>query len=56
MLTASSHCSAKNISLESADSDDYPDTVEYAKDKLLAMEKIATGIYLSGHPLDQYKN
>ncbi|MGE5494572.1 MAG: DNA polymerase III subunit alpha [Burkholderiales bacterium] len=38
-----------------ADSDDYPDTAEYEKDQLLTMEKIATGVYLSGHPLDQYK-
>ncbi len=41
--------------LEVIDSDDYPDTVEYDKGKLLTMEKIATGVYLSGHPLDQYK-
>ncbi len=39
-----------------ADSDDYPDTAEYEKDQLLTMEKIATGVYLSGHPLDQYKD
>lgn len=38
-----------------ADTDDYPDTAEYEKDQLLTMEKIATGVYLSGHPLDQYK-
>lgn len=41
--------------LGATDSDDYPDTSEYDKDKLLTMEKIATGVYLSGHPLDQYK-
>ena len=37
------------------DADDYPDVAEYSKDKLLAMEKVATGVYLSGHPLDRYK-
>ncbi len=42
-------------SLEAVDSDDYPDTAEYDNDKLLTMEKIATGVYLSGHPLDRYK-
>ncbi|MGI5849599.1 MAG: DNA polymerase III subunit alpha [Christensenellales bacterium] len=38
-----------------SDADDYPNIAEYAKEKLLTMEKIATGVYLSGHPLDQYK-
>ena len=42
-------------SFESGETDDYPDTQEYTKDKLLAMEKNATGVYLSGHPLDKYK-
>jgi DNA polymerase-3 subunit alpha len=37
------------------DADDYPDIGEYAIDKLLAQEKVATGVYLSGHPLDKYK-
>jgi len=40
---------------EAADADDYPDTAEYEKSRLLAMEKLATGMYLSGHPLDRYK-
>ncbi len=38
------------------DADDYPDIAEYGHDKLLAMEKVATGVYLSGHPLDRYKS
>ena len=37
------------------DMDDYPEINEFAHDKLLAMEKLATGVYLSGHPLDRYK-
>jgi len=37
------------------DADDYPDIGEYAADKLLAQEKVATGVYLSGHPLDKFK-
>ena len=41
--------------MDSGDTDDYPDTDEYQTDKLLAMEKIATGVYLSGHPLDGMK-
>ena len=42
--------------MDSGDTDDYPDTQEYQTDKLLAMEKIATGVYLSGHPLDGMKD
>lgn len=42
--------------LDSGDTDNYPKTQEYSQDKLLAMEKIATGVYLSGHPLDKYKS
>jgi DNA polymerase-3 subunit alpha len=38
------------------DVDDYPDTQEYQMDKMLAMEKMATGVYLSGHPLDKLKD
>lgn len=45
----------EEASIGIADTDDYPDTAEYEKDQLLTMEKIATGVYLSGHPLDQYK-
>ncbi len=37
------------------DSDDFEEIPEYSKEKLLAIEKLATGIYLSGHPLDRYK-
>lgn len=40
---------------EAGDTDDFEDIPEYKKDKLLAIEKLATGIYLSGHPLDRYK-
>ncbi len=42
--------------ISSGDIDDYPETQEYQADKLLAMEKIATGVYLSGHPLDKLKD
>ena len=41
-------------SLAQIETDDFEDINEYTKDKLLAMEKIATGVYLSGHPLDNY--
>lgn len=33
----------------------YPNIKEFHKKHLLAMEKEMTGIYLSGHPLDEYK-
>lgn len=32
----------------------YPDVEEYAKEDLLAKEKEMLGIYISGHPLDEY--
>jgi len=34
---------------------DYPELEEYKLEQLLAMEKNMTGCYLSGHPLDRYK-
>lgn len=34
----------------------YPEIEEFKKKYLLAMEKEMTGIYLSGHPLDEYEN
>lgn len=34
---------------------DYPNIKEFKKMNLLAMEKEMTGLYLSGHPLDEYK-
>lgn len=33
-----------------------PDEPEYSLDELLQMEKEISGLYLSGHPLDQYRN
>ena len=33
----------------------YPEIKEFNKKYLLAMEKEMTGIYLSGHPLDEYE-
>lgn len=33
----------------------YPDVEEYTKEELLAFEKEVLGIYISGHPLDDYK-
>lgn len=33
----------------------YPDVEEYSKEELLAFEKEVLGIYVSGHPLDDYK-
>ena len=32
-----------------------PDIPEYTNDELLAMEREVTGIYISGHPLDDYE-
>lgn len=32
----------------------YPEIKEFDKDRLLAMEKEMLGIYITGHPLDQY--
>lgn len=32
----------------------YPNIKEFAKNNILAMEKEMTGLYLSGHPLDEY--
>lgn len=34
---------------------DYPNIKEFGKKNLLAMEKEMTGLYLSGHPLDEYE-
>ncbi|MGH4050667.1 MAG: DNA polymerase III subunit alpha [Clostridium sp.] len=34
---------------------EYPNIQEFKKKHLLAMEKEMTGIYLSGHPLDEYE-
>ena len=42
------------ISKRNEDSEYFPDTPEYDKNVLLKKEKEATGIYLSGHPLDEY--
>ncbi len=33
----------------------YPDIAEYDKEELLANEKEMLGVYLSGHPLDEYR-
>ena len=34
----------------------YPDIKEFKKNAILSMEKEMTGIYISGHPLDEYKS
>ncbi|MGN0243663.1 MAG: DNA polymerase III subunit alpha [Lachnospiraceae bacterium] len=33
----------------------YPDCGEYEKDQMLAMEKEVLGIYITGHPLEEYE-
>ena len=33
----------------------YPDINEFSKNNLLSMEKEMTGLYISGHPLDEYE-
>ena len=35
--------------------DTYPDVGEYSYKQLLSMEKEMTGVYVSGHPLDEYR-
>lgn len=40
---------------EHLNDDRYPSIAEYSLKELLAMEKDIMGIYLSGHPLDEYK-
>ena len=40
--------------LAGADEVQLPDIPEYAEKQKLALEKIATGVYLSGHPLDEF--
>ena len=35
--------------------DTYPDVGEYPYKQLLSMEKEMTGVYMSGHPLDEYR-
>ncbi len=37
-------------------SDEFPSVPEKSPRELLDMEKEATGIYISGHPLDEYRN
>ena len=39
---------------ELGDREEYPDIPEYPPMELLRMEKEMTGVYCSGHPLDQY--
>ncbi|MBR6561690.1 MAG: DNA polymerase III subunit alpha [Oscillospiraceae bacterium] len=33
-----------------------PDVPEYTRQELMAMEKATTGLYLSGHPMDEYRD
>ena len=66
VLKAAQDFSRKNVSgqvslfdaeedIGGGDIDDYPDVEEYSADMLLSKEKMATGVYLSAHPLDKYK-
>ena len=32
-----------------------PDVTEFSRQELMAMEKETTGLYLSGHPMDEYR-
>lgn len=41
---------------ESLQKDDLPNIKEFTKKEMLAMEKEMLGIYISGHPLDDYKD
>lgn len=40
---------------EAADSDNFPDCEEFAPKDILAMEKECIGMYISGHPMNQYR-
>jgi DNA polymerase-3 subunit alpha len=33
-----------------------PDIPEYPKSELMAMEHEVSGLYLTGHPMDEYRN
>ncbi len=33
-----------------------PDIPEYTPEELMTMEKATTGLYLSGHPMDHYRD
>lgn len=66
VLKAAQEASRRNVSgqislfdahedFSGGDMDRYPDMAEYSAEKLLSQEKVATGVYLSGHPLDRYK-
>lgn len=46
---------AENMGSKNYDPDYFPILEEYGKDELLKKEKEATGVYLSGHPLDSYR-
>ncbi len=40
---------------EKADLTEYPNVPEFDKGELMQMEKDVTGLYLSGHPMDEYR-
>ncbi len=44
----------ETLSAEDNNSIHYPDIAEYSKDMLLKKEKEVLGLYISGHPLDDY--
>ena len=41
---------------ESIDGIELPDVAEYSKSDLMRMEREVTGLYLSGHPMDEYRS
>jgi len=43
------------VSLSAGQMDKLPEMDEFPKKMLLSMEKEMTGVYISGHPLDEYK-
>ncbi|NLC67584.1 MAG: DNA polymerase III subunit alpha [Clostridiaceae bacterium] len=46
---------AANTGNNKSDEDIYPDVPEYPPNVLMAMEKEMLGLYVSGHPLDEFK-
>jgi len=47
---------SSGVNAASAGKIEMPDVEEFTKSELMKMEREVTGIYISGHPMDEYKN
>lgn len=54
MFSISSSSEEGNSALHASNLDDFEDIKEFGKKYLLSMEKEMLGLYISGHPLDEY--